>query len=131
MIPVIGWNKQEGVLKLATAPCNSVPSVVVGEVNSVLSSLLSVRQGGAEVDLPMEEVCALGKQELSWPKFGHWEEFWSTVVFDTFPLGNKEDNSLLHEYKETVGCFLPLWKFSTLVTQDSCGPKDANEIQPQ
>lgn len=46
-----------------------------------------------------------GETDAQLALVGHSEEFGSTTVFDTSPLGNEEDISLLHKYRETLGVF--------------------------
>lgn len=107
------WSNQGGMPKsAATASCSTVPSVVGREAPSVLWSLL----GEATAHLFREAVYSWKKQDLSLPAFGHWEEFWSPLMWNTLPLGNKEDIKLLQSLlpsrrkkkKEKKWCFLSL-----------------------
>lgn len=129
---VIPRNRQEGMTKAATALCNSVPSIVTREADSVLLSLLGVKQGEAAFK-PLElAACSCGNQQLSspWTLGRILESSYLWYISSREQSGDQLTVLLTGVQKNLMDAFC-LWKFSVFVTQESCGPKDANEVQLQ
>lgn len=121
---VIPGNKQEGMTKAATALCSSVPSIVTREADSVLWSLLGVKQGEAAFKPLKVAACSWGNKQLSspWTLGRILESSYLWYISSREQSGDQLTVLLTGVQKNLMDAFC-LWKFSVFVTRKAVGPK--------